>query len=143
MISSWWVFWDTRALIFIAPLLKAFNIWSWILGIFGYAARYLNQNSRILKYCNTAVYPFYILHQTFTIIIGYFLMNLSWNPWLKAATMIAGTFFACILVYELLIRRAGWLRPLFGLKENKPAEPASGNTLANSRSSVRFSEPLD
>jgi hypothetical protein len=53
---------------FTEALIKVVNFWAWILVLFGYAAKYLNQKSALLSYCNTAVYPFYILHQTITII---------------------------------------------------------------------------
>ncbi len=44
-------------------LLHSFNMWCWILALFGFGKRHLSRNSSILKYANEAVYPFYILHQ--------------------------------------------------------------------------------
>ena len=100
--------------------LKITNLWSWILALFGYAAKYLNTPSKHLAYANRAVYPFYILHQTITIIIGYFVMALDWNFFAKAGIMGIGTFGLCWLIYDLIILRIPLLHPLFGLK--KPAK---------------------
>lgn len=101
---------------FTEAFIKVFNIWAWILAIFGYAAKYLNKPSKQLSYANESVYPFYILHQTIMIIIGYYLMDLSWGFFPKFAIMILGTFFGSWLIYEFLIRRWKFIRPLFGLK---------------------------
>ena len=108
---------DSIVIHFIEAFLKVANLWSWILALFGYAATYLNQDSRVLRYCNRAVYPFYILHQTVTIAIGYYLMDLNWGFVSKAGLMVTGTFGISFILYELLIRRISWLWPLFGLKK--------------------------
>jgi len=112
------IFWemeDSILLHFVDALFAVVNGWSWIIVLFGYAAKYLNRKSNLLTYCNTAVYPFYILHQTVTIILGYFLMNKDWNFGIKFLLLAVGTFFVSWLLYEG-IKRVGVLRPLFGLK---------------------------
>jgi hypothetical protein len=72
-----------------------------------------------LAYSNEAVYPFYILHQTVTIIAGYFLMELSWGFFPKFMILTIATFGGSWLLYELFIRRWQLIRPLFGLKKPK------------------------
>ena len=59
---------DSVLIHFTEAFFKVLNFWSWIIAIFGYSAKYLNRKSSVLKYCNEAVYPFYILHQTVTIV---------------------------------------------------------------------------
>ena len=103
---------------FTEALVKVFNVWAWILTCFGYAATYLNRPSFLLSYANEAVYPFYILHQTITIITAYFLWDLNWGLWSKFAVLLSATFFGSWLIYEFLIRRWRFIRPLFGLKVN-------------------------
>ena len=98
------------------PLIRVFNTWSWILAISGYASAYLNRNNKTLEYANQAVYPFYILHQTITIIIGFYLMNVDLGLIPKGTVMVLVTFAGSLVIYELFIRRIRWLRPLFGLK---------------------------
>ncbi len=102
---------------------RVVNVWSWILVLFGYAAKYLNRPSRTLAYANRAVYPFYILHQTITVIIGYFLMDLNWSFLSKASILVVGTFGISWLIYDLIILRIKWLHPLFGLKSGKRKQP--------------------
>ena len=109
---------DTIVVHFVEAFIKVVNLWSWIVTIFGYAAVYLNKPSKLLSYCNEAVYPFYILHQTITITIGYYLMDLEWSVSLKFLIMVVGTFGVSWILYEV-IRRVIILRPLFGLKVRK------------------------
>ncbi|MEX0290880.1 MAG: acyltransferase family protein [Flavobacteriaceae bacterium] len=116
-----WSIEDTIIRHFSEALIAVLNFWSWILVIFGYGAKYLNRKSKILAYCNRAVYPFYILHQTVTIVIAYYLMNLSWSIWLKFIILTGGTFLVCWLLYELFILRIPLLHPVFGLKKQNKA----------------------
>lgn len=113
------LFEDSFLVHFTEAFLKVFNLWSWILALFGYASNYLNRPSKALTYANEAVYPFYILHQTITIIIGYYLMDLQWGLASKFLILAIGTFGGSWLLYEFLIRRWRLIRPLFGLKRKK------------------------
>lgn len=101
---------------YLKPLIKVINCWSWILALFGYAAKYLNKKSAAISYANQAVYPFYILHQTVTVSLGFYLRDLDWTFGQKAVLLVAGTFIISAVLYEFLIRRINLLRPLFGLK---------------------------
>ena len=116
-----WLFLEDGYLVhFTEAFLKVVNVWSWILVLFAYAAKFLNQSSEKLAYANRAVYPFYILHQTITIVIAYYLMNLNWGFFPKAIILIIGTFGLSWLIYDLVILRINFLHPLFGLKKRKP-----------------------
>ena len=117
LLTIWIFFEDSLTIHFIEASLKVVNFWSWILTIFGYAAIYLNKPSKLLGYCNKAVYPFYILHQTIMITIGYFLMDLEWGYLSKFVILVVGTFMITWFLYEFLIRRIFFLKPLFGLKK--------------------------
>lgn len=99
-------------------LLKVTNIWSWILVLFAYAAQHLNKPSKKLAYANRAVYPFYILHQTITVALAYYLIDMDWGLLPKSFILIAGTFGLSWLIYDLIILRIPFLHPLFGLKKN-------------------------
>ena len=101
------------------PLIHSLNTWSWILTILGYSAKYLNRESRVIKYRNRAVYPFYILHQAIIIVIGYALMKTEINYSWKIIIMTTGTFGITWAVYEFIIERIRILRPVFGLKNNR------------------------
>jgi hypothetical protein len=116
LLTRWLVVEDTIVVHFIEAGLKVLNLWAWIITFFGYAALYLNKSSRSLSYCNQAVYPFYILHQTITVITGYYLMNLEWSFVLKFFLLVIGTFGVSWMIYEGLVKRLSFLGSLFGLK---------------------------
>ncbi|WP_199912678.1 acyltransferase family protein [Muricauda brasiliensis] len=118
-----WLFLEDGYVVhFTEAFLKVVNIWSWILVLFAYASEYLNKPSKGLAYSNRAVYPFYILHQTVTVAIAYYLMDLSWGLFPKALVLVVGTFGISWLIYDLIILRIPILHPLFGLKKKRPAK---------------------
>lgn len=112
LIWSWFNF-DN---IYIAGLLSSINRWSWILAIFGFSATYLNRASSVIKYRTQAVYPFYILHQTIIILLGFYLMDGAMPIFIKAIIMVVGTYGGCWLIYEFIIRRISFIKPMFGVK---------------------------
>ncbi|WP_175288773.1 acyltransferase family protein [Flagellimonas eckloniae] len=115
-----WLFFEDGYIIhFTEAMLKVVNIWSWILVLFAYAAQYLNRPSKTLAYANRAVYPFYILHQTITVGIAYYLIDLDWGLLPKSVILVVGTFGLSWLIYDLIILRIPFLHPLFGLKRKK------------------------
>lgn len=93
--------------------------WLFIMAILGFGSRYLNSNNRFLGYANEAVLPFYILHQTIIIIIGFFVVQ--WSIGIAPKYFITTTisFAAIMVVYELLVRRINVLRFLFGMRLKK------------------------
>ena len=101
--------------------------WTAMLAIFGFALSHLNKPFRWLSYASEAVYPWYILHQTLLVLIGYWVIPLGWSAPIEVVAILGGTIVGCLLLHELLIRRIGWLRPLFGLKPaadaRRSAEP--------------------
>lgn len=104
---------------FSEALLKVTNIWSWILVLFAYAAEYFNKESQLLVYCNRAVYPFYILHQTVTIGIAFYLVHLEWGLFSKFVVLTLGTFLLSWFLYHFIILQIHILHPFFGLKPKK------------------------
>ena len=100
-------------------IIKPVNVWSWIITIFGFGSKYLNRRSNILAYRNKAVYPFYIVHFTITIFLGYLLMNHPMHYIWKMIIMVSGTYALSWLLYEYIISRLVILRPLFGIRSKK------------------------
>ncbi|HXK58377.1 MAG TPA: acyltransferase [Acidobacteriota bacterium] len=90
--------------------------WSWLLTVLGYGKHYLNFRNRFIEYANEGIYPFYILHQTVIIVIGYYLISWSMGPTAKFLGLLFLSFTVSVLTYELFIRRWNWIRPCFGLK---------------------------
>lgn len=97
-------------------ILRAFNSWVWIVTILGFGIQNLNFKNRFLEYSSEASLPFYIIHQTVILIVGYFVLN--WRiPMLIKYGLIAIISFIVILgFYEFMIRRWNGMRFLFGMK---------------------------
>ena len=55
------------------------------------------------------------MHQTAIIVIAHALRGSGLSAGAEAAVIIAGTAASCVATYEI-VRRVGWLKPLFGLK---------------------------
>lgn len=101
---------------------KCLNILSWMLVALGYAKRYLNYNSQGLAYANKAVYPFYILHQTVLIVIGYYIIHLNLGLSIKYFLIVLATYLITMLIYEFIIRRISIIKVFFGVKEERKKE---------------------
>ena len=97
-------------------LLRGIDSWFWILALVGLGRRYLNFNSKLLQYASVAQYPFYLLHQTVLVAIGFYVVRWSAGVMEKFWVISTISLIATIALYELLIRRNNILRFLFGLK---------------------------
>ncbi len=100
-------------------LLGAIFEWSVGIAIIGYGGKYLNKEHRWRKYLNEAIYPFYILHQTVIIVIGYHLINAPIGNGMKAAILTTASLFISIFIYMIIIRPFNVTRILFGMRTRK------------------------
>jgi glucan biosynthesis protein C len=87
-----------------------------ILAFIGFAGKYLTNNTPFLRYTNEAVLPFYIMHQTVLLTIGYFVLQWQMPDLLKWIIITLSSFLAIAALYEFLVRRFNVLRFLFGMK---------------------------
>ncbi|MEA1676371.1 acyltransferase family protein [Nitrospirillum sp. BR 11163] len=94
--------------------------WAAIAAVLGFGARYLNHDSAALRYLVPAVFPFYLVHQTATVVLGHYLAKAGLPQGVEAPLLILGTFATCLAVYEG-VRRVNLLRPWFGLKPRPAA----------------------
>ena len=90
--------------------------WIWLLVVLGFGMKHLNFTTPLLKYANEACLPFYILHQTVIVTLGYFVVRWAIPDGLKFSIVLAGSFALVVATYEYLIRRNNLLRFLFGMK---------------------------
>jgi len=88
----------------------------WIFGVFGLGYHYLNKPSALLSYLSKAAYPAYIIHMFVMFAGALIILPLEMHPMLKFITITIFTFVATYLIYEFIIRRLRFIRPLFGLK---------------------------
>lgn len=100
----------------LVKVLDCFVVWSWLLAIFGFGKAHLNFNRPFLKYANEAVLPFYILHQTVLLTLGYFMIRMVIPDLLKFLFILTTSFLVTVSLYEYLVRRHNTLRFLFGMK---------------------------
>jgi glucan biosynthesis protein C len=97
-------------------VLRAYHSWFWLLAFVGLAMSYLSQAPRWLRSANQAVLPFYMLHQTVILVVGYQVLKRDWNLAVEFAVICAVSLSVIVGLYTLLIRRVTLLRVLFGLK---------------------------
>jgi glucans biosynthesis protein C len=100
---------------FLAPF-RGLNTWAWLLTFLGFASRHLNFSNGFLKYANQAVLPFYILHQTVIVAVGFFIRDWQLVVFPKYLLLAAVSFTIIMLIYEFVVRRVAFLRLLFGMK---------------------------
>jgi len=96
--------------------IAGFSSWCWILAYFGLSMKYLNFRKPVLEYANEAVLPFYILHQTVLICVGYFVVQWPIPDLLRWAAILLISFAVIMTLYEFIIRRFNVMRVLFGMK---------------------------
>lgn len=89
----------------------------WIFALFGWAYKHLNRPSILLSYLSQAAYPAYIIHMFVLYAGAYFILPLEIHVALKFTFIVAFTGTVSFILYEFVIKRIRFIRPLFGLKE--------------------------
>lgn len=82
--------------------------------------RFLDHDSKALRYGQATLLPFFVLHQTVMLAIAYFVVQWPVDLLPKLLIVLVGSFFVTIGIIELVIKRVPILRILFGMK----GEPA-------------------
>ncbi len=89
----------------------------WIFSVFAFGYKYLNHPGKALTYLSQAAYPVYILHMVFLYLGSRYIFQLDLAAPVQFMMVLAFTVIGCFAAYEV-IRRIGFLRPLFGLKSH-------------------------
>lgn len=92
-----------------------FSGWFWLIAILGFGHRRLNASSALLRYASEASYPFYILHQTVIVAIGYYVVRWDMGIAAKFGLIVVASFAATLAGYEV-VKRFNPTRWLFGMK---------------------------
>ena len=108
---------DPRTYIYFS--LKAVTAWLWVYTAVGYGKRYLDKKHSVLHYLNSAVYPFYILHQTVVVVIAYYVVRTTDSILLKYSFIVLVSFLLSMAIYHVFIRPFAITRFLFGSKKEK------------------------
>lgn len=111
-------------------VLRTVYAWFAIVSLLGLARRFLFRTSPVLCYMTEAVFPWYILHQTIIVVVGYAMIGAGLPVWLEASVIVAATVGGCLVLHEYVIRRVWWLRPLFGLKSRVARGSSAARAMA-------------
>jgi len=93
-----------------------FLSWFWVITVIAFGQHYLNRPHPWLSKINEGLYPFYILHQSVIISIGYFVCQRPWSIGVKFWSVSLLTLLSCVGFYLLCIRPFNVMRLLFGVK---------------------------
>ena len=113
----------------LVTMLHSVASWCWVLGILGLGMEYLAVYRPFLGYAGEAVLPFYVLHQSVILGVGYLVVQWSIPDLLKFLVILVGSLGVILAIYGFLVRPYNLLRVLFGLKPlptkraGRPAEP--------------------
>jgi hypothetical protein len=102
--------------------------------------RFLDQDSKALRYGQATLLPFFVLHQTVMLAIAYFVVQWPAGVLPKLLIVLVASFFATIGIIELVIKRVRILRILFGMKGEQSVQvqaAASSHTVHADTASAR------
>jgi len=101
-------------------------VWCVILTALGWTRWYFRRPAAgipsWLDHAQKLSYPFYILHQTVLLMIGWTWMAVPLGPWPRFGAVLVTSFAATWLLSEAVVRVAP-LRPIFGLAPNRLVSP--------------------
>lgn len=90
--------------------------WCWTGFMVYIGMRYMDSDSPTLRYGQAIQLPFFVLHQPAILAVAYFVVQWQAPIALKLPIVILGAFGISIGLVELVIKRVGILRVLFGMK---------------------------
>jgi glucans biosynthesis protein C len=99
-----------------------FLSWFTVITVIAYGQHYLNKHQPVLARLSEGTYPFYILHQTAIICLGYYICQLDWSIAAKFWSVSLLSLISCVGFYFLLIRPISVMRVLFGMKRREREE---------------------
>lgn len=97
-----------------------YPIYGWCLVVFtlGLGSKFLNKNNKARKFLNELVMPFFILHQTVIVVIGFYIIQLS-LPMMVKYLIIVSSSLGIIVILLLIIKYLNPLRFIFGMRWKK------------------------
>ena len=109
---------ETRAPDWLYPIFgvaRLAQMWGAIVALLGVADRFWNRDHRWRATLTEAVFPFYIIHQTIIVVLGWYLLRYALPTTAEFAVLFAATVAGCWGFY-LVGRSIAPLRPLIGLR---------------------------
>lgn len=108
--------WSDEIVDVIFAVISTWVAWFCVITVIAYGQHYLNIYHPFLKHVNEGLYPFYILHQTAIIVIGFYVCQLDWSIGAKFWSVSFLTLTSCLAFYFVVIRPFNFMRLLFGMK---------------------------
>lgn len=92
--------------------------WGCIVTALAWARHLVTRSRPWLAWAQERAYPFYILHQTAIVLVGFLLLPLQVGPWTLLGLVLTLSFAATLAGVEL-VARVPFLRPLLGMKARR------------------------
>jgi surface polysaccharide O-acyltransferase-like enzyme len=83
--------------------------------------RFMNRDSRLLRYGQDTLLPFFVIHQPVILVIAYFVVQWEATILAKLVVVVFGAFVGSVGLTELVIKHVGVLRAMFGMKPRQLA----------------------
>ncbi|MCJ8156281.1 acyltransferase family protein [Sphingomonas sp. LaA6.9] len=93
--------------------------WCTIIALIGLADRFLNRDHPARPMLTEAVFPFYIIHQTIIVLVGWWMIPAHLAPSIQFALLVVATVAGCWIFYRIGRAIPGF-RLLIGLKGFRP-----------------------
>ena len=103
---------------FVFDIFQSFYGWITVLTILGLGRHYCNFRNKATDYLTQASFPVYIFHQSWVIVVAYWIFMLTENTFAQIILIILSSFVLTFATYEVCKRISG-LRFLFGIKSQK------------------------
>jgi len=100
----------------VAWSLVSINGWCWTMLVLALGMRFLQFRNKWLDYGQEAMVPFYLFHQPVIIIIAVFVVRWDVGIAVKLPVIVITSFLITLGFIEIVIKRIGPARALFGMK---------------------------
>jgi len=109
---------NERAVTSLFLILGTLYSWSFLVCLFALFSKFMNRNNKARKFLNELVMPFYVIHQTIIVVLGFFIIQLNIHFFAKYIILILTSFTACVILL-MIIKYLNPLRFIFGMRWKK------------------------
>lgn len=82
-------------------LARSIQTWGAIVALVGLANQFLNRDHRWRSYLSVGIFPFYIIHQTIIVVVGWLVLKASMPALVQFGVIFVATVAGCWATYEL------------------------------------------
>lgn len=104
---------------YVSHTVWSINSWCWTMVVFYVGMEFLDTPSKWLQYGREASYAFFFFHQPAIIFIAFYAVQWETGITLKLLVVVLGSLLVTLGLVELLIKRIGAVRGLFGMKPKR------------------------